>query len=276
MVDLQIFLPLKVKFFSMTIIWRLCLLCLLASSCVTNKKYQLLQKGDVNMSNLQADSVVRKYDVDDYEYKIQTNDILSVRFESLTPKEYDFLTQAIDPAAANPFVGGALLLGDLVDEQGEIPFPVVGKVKVGGFTVFQIQELLQKLAVNYLESPIVKVRLLNYRITLLGEVNREGLVVLNNNRVSMLEAIGLGGGLTDLSDKTNLKLLRQNGNKIDIIYLNMLDENFIKSPYYYVHQNDILIVPPLKQRPFRQYFGQNLSLVISSISLLFLVINITK
>jgi len=276
MVDLQIFLPLKVKFFSMTIIWRLCLLCLLASSCVTNKKYQLLQKGDVNMSNLQADSVVRKYDVDDYEYKIQTNDILSVRFESLTPKEYDFLTQAIDPAAANPFVGGALLLGDLVDEQGEIPFPVVGKVKVGGFTVFQIQELLQKLAVNYLESPIVKVRLLNYRITLLGEVNREGLVALNNNRVSMLEAIGLGGGLTDLSDKTNLKLLRQNGNKIDIIYLNMLDENFIKSPYYYVHQNDILIVPPLKQRPFRQYFGQNLSLVISSISLLFLVINITK
>jgi len=276
MVDLQIFLPLKVKFFSMTIIWRLCLLCLLASSCVTNKKYQLLQKGDVNMSNLQADSVVRKYDVDDYEYKIQTNDILSVRFESLTPKEYDFLTQAIDPAAANPFVGGALLLGDLVDEQGEIPFPVVGKVKVGGFTVFQIQELLQKLAVNYLESPIVKVRLLNYRITLLGEVNREGLVVLNNNRVSMLEAIGLGGGLTDISDKTNLKLLRQNGNKIDIIYLNMLDENFIKSPYYYVHQNDILIVPPLKQRPFRQYFGQNLSLVISSISLLFLVINITK
>jgi len=276
MVDLQIFLPLKVKFFSMTIIWRLCLLCLLASSCVTNKKYQLLQKGDVNMSNLQADSVVRKYDVDDYEYKIQTNDILSVRFESLTPKEYDFLTQAIDPAAANPFVGGALLLGDLVDEQGEIPFPVVGKVKVGGFTVFQIQELLQKLAVNYLESPIVKVRLLNYRITLLGEVNREGLVALNNNRVSMLEAIGLGGGLTDISDKTNLKLLRQNGNKIDIIYLNMLDENFIKSPYYYVHQNDILIVPPLKQRPFRQYFGQNLSLVISSISLLFLVINITK
>jgi len=228
------------------------------------------------MSNLQADSVVRKYDVDDYEYKIQTNDILSVRFESLTPKEYDFLTQAIDPAAANPFVGGALLLGDLVDEQGEIPFPVVGKVKVGGFTVFQIQELLQKLAVNYLESPIVKVRLLNYRITLLGEVNREGLVALNNNRVSMLEAIGLGGGLTDISDKTNLKLLRQNGNKIDIIYLNMLDENFIKSPYYYVHQNDILIVPPLKQRPFRQYFGQNLSLVISSISLLFLVINITK
>lgn len=260
----------------MTIIWRLCLLCLLVSSCVTNKKYQLLQKGDVNKSNLQADSVVRKYDVDDYEYKIQTNDILSVRFESLTPKEYDFLTQAIDPAAANPFVGGALLLGDLVDEQGEIPFPVVGKVKVAGFTVFQIQELLQKLAVNYLESPIVKVRLLNYRITLLGEVNREGLVVLNNNRVSMLEAIGLGGGLTDLSDKTNLKLLRQNGNKVDIVYLNMLDENFVKSPYYYVHQNDILIAPALKQRPFRKYFGQNLSLVISSISLLLLVINVTK
>lgn len=249
---------------------------LVFGSCVTNKKYQMMQKNDVNKQNMPSDSVFRKYSIEPFDYKIQTNDILSVRFESLTPKEYDFLSKGADPNAANPFVGGALLLGDLVDENGEMPFPVVGKVKVIGMTVYEIQDYLQKIANQYLESPIVKVRLLNYRITFLGEVNREGVVTLNNNRVTMLEAIGLAGGLTDLADKTSIKLIRQKGNDTEVVYLNVLDENFIQSPYYYVYQNDILIVPALRQRPFRKYFGQNISLIISSISLLLIVLNYTR
>jgi polysaccharide export outer membrane protein len=249
---------------------------LVFGSCVTNKKFQLMQKNDVNKQNMPSDSIFRKYSIEPFDYKIQTNDILSVRFESLTPKEYDFLSKTADPNAANPFVGGALLLGDLVDENGEMPFPVVGKVKVIGMTVYEVQEYLQKIANQYLESPIVKVRLLNYRITFLGEVNREGVITLNNNRVTMLEAIGLAGGLTDLADKTSIKLIRQKGNDTEVVYLNVLDENFIRSPYYYVYQNDILIVPALRQRPFRKYFGQNISLIISSISLLLIVLNYTR
>ncbi|MCA6405616.1 MAG: polysaccharide biosynthesis/export family protein, partial [Cytophagales bacterium] len=203
---------------------------LVFGSCVTNKKYQMMQKNDVNKQNMPSDSVFRKYSIEPFDYKIQTNDILSVRFESLTPKEYDFLSKGADPNAANPFVGGALLLGDLVDENGEMPFPVVGQVKVIGMTVYEIQDYLQKIANQYLESPIVKVRLLNYRITFLGEVNREGSITLNNNRVTMLEAIGLAGGLTDLADKTSIKLIRQKGNDTEVVYLNVLDENFIQSP----------------------------------------------
>lgn len=249
---------------------------LVFGSCVTNKKFQLMQKNDVNKQNMPSDSVFRKYSIEPFDYKIQTNDILSVRFESLTPKEYDFLSKNLDPAANNPLIGGALLLGDLVDENGEMPFPVVGKVKVIGMTIYEAQEYLQKIANQYLESPIVKVRLLNYRITFLGEVNREGSITLNNNRVTMLEAIGLAGGLTDLADKTSVKLIRQKGNNTEVVYLNVLDENFIQSPYYYVYQNDILIVPALRQRPFRKYFGQNISLIISSLSLLLIVLNYTK
>ena len=247
-----------------------------AASCVTNRKYQMMQKNDVNKQNMKPDSVFRNYTVEKFDYKIQTNDILSVRFESLTPKEYDFLSKGSEANSANPFVGGALLLGDLVDERGEIPFPVVGKVKVIGLSVFEAQDYLQSVANKYLESPIVKVRLLNYRITLLGEVNKEGTITINNNRVNMLEAIGLAGGLTDLSDKTSLKLIRQNGSNTEVIYLNLKDENFVNSPYYYVYQNDVLIVPALKQRPYRKYFGQNLSLIISSLSLLIIVLNYTK
>jgi polysaccharide biosynthesis/export protein len=229
---------------------------LMFASCISNKKVALLQNRDLNKRNIPKDTVVRTYALDSFTYKIQPNDLISVRFESLTEKEYDFLSAnnaAQSSMGLQP--GNALLIGELVDESGEIPVPVVGKVKVAGLTIFQIQDKLQKIANEYLESPVVKVRLLNYRITILGEVNK-----------SMLEALGVAGGLGELADRENIKLIRQKGNTTEVLYVNLLDENFMKSPYYYVYQNDVLIVPPLRQRPFRKYFGQNLSLAASTIS----------
>lgn len=245
-------------------------------SCVPNKKIVLLQKKDLNDVAISRDTILRSYVIDTFHYKIQTNDVLSIRFESLTPKEFDFFTNPSAQQGMN--VGGVntLIVGELVDEEGMVPFPVVGKVKVSGLTVFQVQEKLQTMASQYIQSPIVKVRLINYRITLLGEVNVEGTITLSNNRVSMLEAIGLAGGLGELADRSAIKLIRQLGNKTEIQYINLLDENFFRSPYYYVYQNDVLIVPPLKQRPFRKYFGQNLTLVVSTLSLLILALNLTK
>lgn len=252
---------------------------LLLSSCVTNKKFVYLQKDDVNpdKGQLPKDTMVREYSIKPYEYKVQSNDLVSVRFESLTTEEFDFL-RSTSQSQANPNLNqaNALLIGELVDDNGYIAFPYVNKVKVSGLTVFQIQDTLQHIANRYLESPVVKVRLLNYRITMLGEVNEEGTITLPNNRVSMLEAIGLAGGLTDLADKENLKLIRQVDGKTEVAYLNLLDENFITSPYYYVHQNDVLIAGALKQRPYRKYFGENFALVVSSLSLLLLAVSLSR
>jgi len=248
----------------------------LLSSCVTNKKYTLLQKDDVNLKDLPKDSIVRTYNLKDYEYRIQPEDNISVQFESLTPQEYDIFNRNVmvqqQRMQLNQF--NALLIGELVDPAGEITYPVLGKVKVGGLTVYEAQTKLQQLANQYLEAPVVKVRLINFRFTILGEAKREGTVVLSNNRVNYIEAIGLAGGLTDLADKRNLKLIRQIDGKAEVRYLNLLDENFINSPEYFVHQNDILIVPALRQRPYQTYFGKNLSLIISSLSLLLITITL--
>lgn len=248
------------------------------SSCVTNKKLVYLQKGDVNAKDLPKDSVVRQYNLPDFEYRLQPEDIIHVRFESLTPEEYDFFSRSapVNMGVQNLASGNAQLVGEIIDPDGNITYPVVGKVKVAGLTVYQAQEKLQKLAEDYLKSPVVRVRLLNFRFTILGEVKNEGTITLFNNRVSIMEAIGLAGGLTDLADRQNVKLIRQHNGKARVQYLNLLDEEFLHAPEYYMNQNDILIVPPLRQRPYQTYLGKNLSLLISSLSLIITTITLLR
>lgn len=254
---------------------------LLISSCVVNKKYQYLQSNDVNIKPdaIAKDSILRTYDLNDFEYKLQPEDILSVQFYSLTPEEFDFFSLKQNQGGnMNQFQNAAsgLINGYLIDENGEIEFPVVGNVKVSGMSIFEAQNNVQELADQYLENPVVEVRLLNFRFTLLGEVKQEKTISSLNNRITLLEAIGLAGGLTDYADKANIKVIRQGKGKAEIYYVNLLDEDFVNSTYYYMNQNDVIVVPPLKQRPYQIYFGKNLALVISSVSLLLLVINLIQ
>ena len=248
------------------------------ASCVSNKKVQYLQNDDVNpkKGEILVDSILRTYQVDLYDYRVQPHDVLSVEVESLTKEEYDiFAYNTSSEINQGAFANNAgALFGKLVDEEGNIEFPVIGKVSVEGMTILEIQEKIGKIADQYLEDPVVKVRMLNFRFTVLGEVNQEGNVTTYNNRTTLLEAIGLAGGLTELGDRSAIKLVRQHGDTVNVRYVNILDEEFINSPYYYVHQNDIIVVPPLKQRPYRQYFGENLGFLVSSLTLLVLLLTL--
>ncbi|MCF6297591.1 MAG: polysaccharide biosynthesis/export family protein [Flavobacteriaceae bacterium] len=252
---------------------------LLVNSCVVNKKYQYLQNDDVNVKSdvFPKDSVLRVYNLDNFEYRLQPEDIISVQFFSLSPEEFNFFVlKQNQTSGGNKFQNptSTLINGYLIDEEGAVEFPVVGTIIIKGLTVYEAQNHIQGIAKKYLESPIVEVRLLNFRFTLLGEVNREGVYNNLNNRINVLDAIGLSGGFTDYADKSNVKIIRQNGNKAEVYYLNLLDENFLDSPKFYVNQLDVIVVPPLKQRPYQIYFGKNLALAISSVSLLLLVLNL--
>lgn len=259
----------------------LLLILAISQSCVINKKYQYLQNDDVNVKahTLVKDSVLRTYELTDFDYKLQPGDILSVRFYSLTPEEYDFFSIKTNGANANSqtqFGAGSLISGYLIDEDGAIEFPVVGKVYVSGLSIFEAQNNILTSTQQYLKKPVVEVRLLNFRFTLLGEVNSEGIYSSSNSRITLLEAIGLAGGFTDLSDKYNVKIIRQSKGKAEVYYLNLLDEKIINSPFYYMNQNDVIIVPPLRQRPYQTYFRDNLSTVITSLTLLLITLNFFK
>ena len=247
----------------------------LFGACVSNKKVQYLQYDDVNVDNVILDSLVRTYKLKPYEHKIQPEDVLKVTVQTITGEEFNFFKTDFDRMTNQNFSGNnALIFGDLVDENGEIEYPVIGKVKVAGLTVFEVQELLQKKAVeNGLKEPVVKVRIMNYRFTILGETNREGTLSTFNNRITMLEAVGIAGGFGELADRSKVKLIRYQDGSMTVSYLNFLDENFVNSPYFYLHQGDVLVVPPVSQRPFRLYFRENLSLIVSTATLGVLLIN---
>jgi len=242
-------------------------------SCVPNRRIQFLQKAEA--TNLKLDTVIRTYDIALSEYRLQSDDQISVQFESLTPKEFDFLngesTASISASGTSLQAGGKF-----IDQNGEIPFPFIGKVKLGGKTIFEAQEYLQQISDKYLDSPIVKVSLLNFRVTFLGEVLKEGTVTLNNSKVSLLEAIGWVGGLTDFGDRQKVKIIRTWGNKTQVQYVNLLDEDFINSPYYFVHPHDVIIVAPAKIRPIMKYSSQNLVLLATVANLLILVVNLSR
>jgi polysaccharide export outer membrane protein len=246
------------------------------ASCVSNKKTTYLQSEYDLYGPAPLDTITAEHELVEYHYKLQHEDAVNVQIKSLTPRQYDFFSLALPTTNVN--IGSrhsGALYGYLIDEDGDIEFPVVGKVKLGGLTVFEAERKIQELAENYLEEPVVRVRLVNYRFTVLGEVSNEITQNTYNNRISILEAIGLAGGLNELADRSNVKVIRQYENGVSVHYVNLLQEDLlVESPFYYVYQNDVIIVPPLKQRPFRIYFGQNLGLIISSLSLIILTLNL--
>lgn len=249
------------------------LACLLLGACVPNKKILYLQSENELKRDFPTDTILRTYTLSNFEYRIQPEDILSIRIESLTPQEYDFFTKT-QPEMGNSNLTTMIVNGYLVHDNGTIEFPVEGQVKVAGLTLKEVNNLIQNIANKYLSNTTVYVRLLNYRVTILGEVNSPGTITIVNNRSTIMEVIGSAGGLTELADRSKIKLIRQNGNDVDVSHMDLLNEQFISSSHYYAHQNDIIIVPPLKQRPFRKYFGQNVSLILSSASTLLLIINL--
>lgn len=182
----------------------------------------------------------------------------------IMPKDMLTITvSTTDPAAAAPFNlsvgntvgasgqlsnGGGNLQGYLVDNDGNINFPVIGHMHVQGMTKSQCQDMIREKLLPYMaatENPIVTVRMSSYRVTVTGEVNRPGVIPVSTEKMSIVEALAQAGDLTVYGKRDNIMLIREDetGQK-KMVRLNMNDANLINSPYYYLQQNDIIYVQP--------------------------------
>lgn len=250
------------------------ILLFLAGSCVSNRKVTFLQYEDeLKADEITTDSIVRRYENGELRYKLQPNDVLNIKIASQTPEEYNPFAIA-DPYITSASTGGMNLgqgamsnIGYRVDPAGYLNLPVVGEINVQGMTVEELETLIDTLAMDQLEDPVTKIALMNFRFSVLGEVMTEGLMISQDNSMTMLQAIAMAGGPDEFGDLSRVKIIRRLGDQNMVFYVNLLDEDFLESDFYQLYPNDVLVVSPLPARPYFKYVAPNLSIIASSVSL---------
>ena len=192
------------------------------------------------------------------------------------------VVNAFNPESAIPYnLNNNSNVGYVVENDGTIQLPQLGKKKVNGLTRKQLIEILTNELLKFVNDPIVTIQFMNFKVTVLGEVLSPGTKSIADGKVNIVEAISLAGDLTTFSNRNKILVIREVDGKREFGEVNMLSRNIFNSPYYYLHQNDIVYVEPTsKKLENDQSFVRNLSItttIISVIStLIFLIINITK
>jgi polysaccharide export outer membrane protein len=190
----------------------------------------------------------QKFIEEHYVTIIQPYDILSIYVSSLNPEATAFFN--VFNKSEGPTVGDSYStrpnVGYLVDAEGNIDMPLVGKIKLVGLSTIQAKDYIQKQLEKYLQQPSVRIYFENFKVTLLGEVTNPGVYTVTNEKLTLPEAIGLAGDLTIFGNRKDVMLIREvKGEKI-YIPIDLTRRDLFYSPYYYLHSNDILYIPPVK------------------------------
>jgi polysaccharide export outer membrane protein len=169
---------------------------------------------------------------------------------------------------------GSSVVGYLVDEAGNINFPFVGNINVGGLTTAKSAEKVQKALNDYVSNTSISVKYVDNQITVLGEVQRQGVYTFSQDKLNIYEALGLGGGITRYGNRKNIILIRNEGDKILHHRLNLSDSKIAGKDVYYIMPNDVIVVEPLKAVS-SSYQNITYTTVLSSITTLIAILLFT-
>jgi polysaccharide export outer membrane protein len=185
-----------------------------------------------------------------HEPTIQPDDILSISIFTIDPTTSMIVNQlgvqSMSGLASSSMNTNASANGFLVDKNGEIQLSILGKVKLLGLTTFQARDLIQEMASRSFNSPNVQVRYANFKITILGEVTHPATYTVPNEKVTVLDALGMAGDLTIYGKRENVLLIRDANGEKQFERLNLNSVKLFDSPFYYLKQNDVLYVEPNK------------------------------
>lgn len=221
-----------------------------------------------------------------YDARIMPKDLLTITVSSTEPEAaipFNLTVPTIQNNTQNTYTTSQPVLQTyLVDNNGNIDFPVLGKIHLGGMTKSQAElYIIDKLKTSFKETPIVNVRLVNYKVSVLGEVNRPGTFTVANEKINVFEALALAGDMSVYGKRDNVKLLREyNNGKKEIVTLDLNKSDVINSPYFYLQQNDVIYVEPNKAKAKSADIGQSTTLMLTGTSILIslasLIVNIVR
>lgn len=241
------------------------LLLLLLAACQSYKKVPYFQDLEVNNQVMQQNEL--------YDAKIMPKDLLTIVVSCTSPElAVPFNLIIATPVNSNltNTTTQPVLQQYLVDNDGKIDFPVLGELHIGGLTKKQAEQMIVDKLMPYMkETPIVTVRMVNYKISVIGEVARPGTFTISNEKVNLLEALAMAGDMTVYGLRDNVKLIREDAKgKQEIFTLDLNKADIILSPYYYLQQNDIIYVTPNKAKARNSDIGNSTSLWFSATSIL--------
>ena len=243
-------------------------------SCTSTKKVTYLY--DLKDSNLGSLGNAQY----NFENLIQKNDQLWITVGGSNPLDLVALNSAIGtgsgPGGISAQIGSGAI-GFLVEADGNVKIPYVGKVKAEGLTRTQLEDTLKTLYRDYTKNPVVNVRFLNYKFSVLGEVRNKGSFTMTNERTTILEAISMAGDLTELSKRDNILVIRETNGERTYARVNLLSKNLFKSPYYYLKTNDVVYVEPVSASfVTRTGVPQYMSILAVGLSLITTIVYLTK
>lgn len=184
---------------------------------------------------------------------IQPNDILSIVVGSLNAEANEvFNTPNLFTTTSTNYsaTGGSKLqpLGYLVDSDGSIEVPLIGKVQIGGLRTTDAADKIRTSLLKYLKEPSVIVRNLNFKISVLGEVKLPAVYVIPDEKITLPEVLSLAGDLTIYGNRSNVMIIREENGKREYARIDLTSRDVFNSPYYYLHKNDVIYVEPVKSK----------------------------
>lgn len=247
-------------------IYSLLVVLIVSISCTSPKKIVYLN----NSGSLQSDIK--------FETTLQPDDQLLIIVSSENPEAaspYNLKTVSFQGTSEN-VIPQERNQAYIVDQQGNIEFPMLGTIKVGGLTRIEATNKIKELLKNgHITDPIVNVRLLNFKISVLGEVAKPGVFPISSERVTLVEALAMAGDLTIYGNRNNILLIREKNGVKSYERIDLTKTDFINSPNYYLSQNDVIYIEPNKTKVNSSAIGPNLTVGISALSLVVTILALT-
>jgi len=228
-----------------------------------------------------VDAVGSSKPINNYNPILRSDDILTITVSALDQDAVrPFNLSAVAFIEEDGGYGKTLQQTYLIDTNGNIDFPVLGTIKMAGLNRIQATNAIKDMLKEYIKDPIVNIRTMNFKVTVLGEVNNPGAYTIPNERITIIEALGLAGDMTIHAERKNVLVIREENGKKKYTRVDMTSEDVFNSTVYYLTQNDVIYVEPNNSRVKSSAVGPSTSVTLGVISTLLtavaLVISITK
>ena len=231
------------------------------SSCITNKELEYFRTKSNNKL------VYTK----DYEYRLQVNDLLSIQISSVTEDKYDFFNKE-QSSNSQLMVSNPYLYGYLIEKDSTLELPMIGRFLAVGKTLQELENVIQNMAVVYFKDPIVKVNILNFEVSILGEVNNPQRYKVIHPNLNILDAVATAGDITEFGNRRKVKVIRLSDKDPRVFYLDLRDKNVTTNTNFFLQPNDIIYVTPTHKRFYAfKNLPSAVSLGVSAITLYLLI-----